>query len=147
MIARPTLAVDSNRMEVVLVDGKIRLLSDREALGRRGEDLAARLLRGAGFRILARNWRAGRFEIDFVGARGGEVSFVEVKTRRPGPQPASEAVTPAQRRHLATAAAAWMRMHPGVGSSFRFDIMAITWPECGKVIVEYIPGAFDASGT
>lgn len=140
------MTVGSNRMEVVLVDGGVRLLGDREALGRRGEDLAARLLRGAGYRILSRNWRAGRLEIDFVGTRGGEVAFVEVKTRRPGPQPASEAVTPAQRRHLARAAAAWMRMHPGTGSSFRFDIIAITWPESGKVIVEYIPGAFDANG-
>jgi len=122
------------------------LHSDRRELGRRGEDLAASLLRGAGYRVLSRNWRAGRYEIDLVGSRGGEVVFVEVKTRRPGPQPASESVTPAQRRNIGRAAAAWMRMNPGVGRSFRFDLVAVTWPENGGPRVRYIPGAFDAHG-
>lgn len=31
----------------------------RNALGRYGEDLAARRLTGAGMTVLARNWRAG----------------------------------------------------------------------------------------
>ncbi|MCK5489262.1 MAG: YraN family protein [Gemmatimonadetes bacterium] len=133
-------------MEVGLVHEEARPLSDRETLGRRGEDLAARLLRGAGYRILSRNWRAGRYEIDLVGARGGEVVFVEVKTRRPGPQAAAESVTPAQRRNIGRAAAAWMRMNPTVGRSFRFDVIAVTWPENGGPRVQYIPGAFDAHG-
>ncbi len=120
--------------------------SENEALGRRGEDLAARLLRGAGYRILSRNWRAGRYELDLVGALGDEVVFVEVKTRRPGPQCASEAVTPLQRLNIRRAAAAWMRAHPRVGGSFRFDLVAVTWPRSGGPRVEYIPGAFDAHG-
>jgi len=115
-------------------------------LGRRGEDLAASLLRGAGYLILSRNWRAGRYEIDLVGSRGGEVVFVEVKTRRPGAQSASESVTPAQRRNIGRAAAAWMRMNPRVGRTFRFDLIAVTWPENGGPRVRYIPGAFDAHG-
>jgi putative endonuclease len=123
----------------------VRLL-EREALGRRGEDLAAHLLRRTGYRILARNWRAGRYEIDLVGIRRGEVVFVEVKTRRPGPQSASEAVSPAQRRNIGRAAAAWMRKNPGVGSSFRFDLIAVTWPEGHGPRLNYIPGAFDAHG-
>lgn len=129
-----------------MVDHATRPLSESEALGRRGEDLAARLLRGAGYRILSRNWRAGRYEIDLIGARGGEVVFVEVKTRRPGPQPASESVTRAQRRRIGRAAAAWMRTNPRVGRSFRFDLIAVTWPEAGGPRVEYIPGAFDSHG-
>ena len=123
----------------------LRLL-EREALGRRGEELAAHLLRRTGYRILARNWRAGRYEIDLVGIRRGEVVFVEVKTRRPGPQSASEAVSPAQRRNIGRAAAAWMRKNPGVGSSFRFDLIAVTWPEGRGPRLNYIPGAFDAHG-
>lgn len=118
----------------------------RTALGRRGEDLAARLLCRAGYRIVARNWRAGRCEIDMVGVRRCEVVFVEVKTRRPGPQAAAESVTPAQRRHIRRAAAAWMRQNPGLGDSFRFDLVAITWPEDGTPRVSHIPDAFDAHG-
>lgn len=129
-----------------MADCNTRQLTEREALGRRGEDLASRLLRGAGYRILSRNWRAGRYEIDLVGQRGDEVVFVEVKTRRPGPQSASESISPAQRRNLGRAAAAWMRMHPLVGRAFRFDLVAITWPEGEGPRVQYIPAAFDAHG-
>ena len=115
------------------------------ALGRSGEDLAADLLTRAGYRILDRNWRDGRCEIDCVAIRSGQVVFVEVKTRRPGPQPASEAVTPAQRHNIRRTAAAWMRRHPRVGASFRFDIIAFTWPPDSDPEVTYIPGAFDAA--
>jgi hypothetical protein len=37
-------------------------------------------------------------------------------------------------------------MNPGVGRSFRFDVIAVTWPERGKPRVKYIPGAFDVHG-
>jgi putative endonuclease len=120
--------------------------SGRQELGRRGEDLAANLLRGAGYRILSRNWRTGRYEIDLVASRDGEVVFIEVKTRRPGAQRASESVTTAQRQNIARAAAAWMRANPRVGRSFRFDLVAVTWPENGGPRVRYIPGAFDTHG-
>lgn len=124
----------------------MRPQSGRKELGRRGEDLAASLLRGAGYRILSRNWRAGRYEIDLVAARDGEVVFIEVKTRRPGAQRASESVTTAQRRNIGRAAAAWMRANPREGLSFRFDLIAVTWPQNGGPRVRYIPGAFDAHG-
>jgi putative endonuclease len=74
------------------------------------------------------------------------VAFVEVKTRRPGPQSPAEAITPAQRRNLRRAAAAWLREHPDVGRSFRFDLVAITWPEGTGPQVRYVPDAFDAHG-
>src|SRR6266849_5955121 len=52
------------------------------ALGRRGEDMAHRYLRGAGYMVVARNYRPGPdSEIDIVARRGELVVFVEVKTR------------------------------------------------------------------
>jgi putative endonuclease len=56
----------------------------RQALGRRGEDLAAEHLRKLGFVVLARNVRTRRGEIDLIARRGGVLAFVEVKTRRVG---------------------------------------------------------------
>lgn len=58
-------------------------LSPDAALGRKGEDLAHRYLRNAGFTVVGRNYRPneGESEVDIV-ARDGEVLvFVEVKTR------------------------------------------------------------------
>jgi putative endonuclease len=74
--------------------------------------------------------------------RQGEIVFVEVKTRRPGPAPAREAVRWSQRRHLRRAAAAWMRQNP-VGESFRFDLVAITWPRLGEPRIEHFPGVLE----
>jgi putative endonuclease len=52
------------------------------ALGRRGEDLAHRYLRSAGYMVVARNYRPGPdSEIDIVARRGELMVFVEVKTR------------------------------------------------------------------
>ncbi len=54
----------------------------KDALGRYGEDVAARHLVDDGLVLLARNWRCAEGEIDIV-ARDGDVLVVcEVKTRR-----------------------------------------------------------------
>jgi putative endonuclease len=49
--------------------------------GRRGEDLAERLLRREGYRILARNVRARDSELDLVALEGRVLCFVEVRLR------------------------------------------------------------------
>jgi putative endonuclease len=55
------------------------------ALGRRGEDIAHRYLRSAGYMVVARNYRPGAdSEIDIVARRGELMVFVEVKTRTSG---------------------------------------------------------------
>jgi putative endonuclease len=60
-----------------------RTMPETAANGRRGEDLAHRLLRREGFTVVARNYRppAGGGEIDLIARQGDEVAFVEVKTR------------------------------------------------------------------
>ena len=55
--------------------------SARAALGRYGENLAARHLSDAGLRVLERNWRCREGEIDIVARDGRTLVFCEVKTR------------------------------------------------------------------
>src|SRR5262249_56551615 len=54
----------------------------RGELGRRGEDLAAELLRARGYTIVERNFRCRAGEIDLVAFDGPTVVFVEVRSRR-----------------------------------------------------------------
>ena len=49
--------------------------------GEWGEQLAARFLEDKGLRILERNWRFSRAEIDLIAEEGEVLVFVEVKTR------------------------------------------------------------------
>lgn len=56
--------------------------NERQKLGRWGEQLAAEYLESQGYKLLERNWRCRRGEIDLVAQAGDVLVFVEVKTRR-----------------------------------------------------------------
>jgi putative endonuclease len=99
------------------------------ALGRRGEDLAARHLKKAGYKILKRNFRAPHGgEVDLVcrDTRHNELVFVEVKTRsteefgRP-----FDAVDAKKRRLIIRGAMTWLRMLDMPDITFRFDVVEV----------------------
>lgn len=119
---------------------------DPPNLGRWGEDVAARHLEHAGCRVLDRNWRAGRLEIDLVVRDGPVIAFVEVKTRRPGPQHPAEAVDRRKRAHLRKAAAAWIGSHApsarAYAREYRFDVVSVVAGADGRPRVRHDRGAF-----
>lgn len=55
--------------------------SSNLAVGMIGEELAVRYLKKKGFKILSKNYRAGRTEIDIIAQKKDKIHFVEVKTR------------------------------------------------------------------
>jgi putative endonuclease len=118
----------------------------RRALGREGERRAAAHLAAAGYRILARNVRAGGVELDLVVRRGGLVAVVEVKTRRGRRHGApEEAVDARKRARLVRGAAAWLREHGVRSRRVRFDVVTCELEPGGGWRLRHWPGAFDAS--
>lgn len=118
----------------------------RQAMGRAGEDAAARHLEAAGWRILARRWRAAGHEIDLVAERDGTVAFVEVKTRAARPlAPPSTAVDWRKRRRIATAARVAAARWADRARAFRFDVVSV-WMEPGGPRVEHLEDAFRLEG-
>ncbi|MGW1257357.1 YraN family protein [Streptomyces sp. NPDC002513] len=115
----------------------------RSALGRYGEELAARRLSEAGMTVLERNWRCGRSgEIDIV-ARDGDVLVVcEVKTRRGGSfEHPMAAVTPAKTDRLRGLAERWIQSHGGAPpGGVRVDVVGVLLPERGAAVVEHARG-------
>lgn len=56
-------------------------MAKKDELGRAGEARAADYLEERGFRILARNWRGVRGEVDIIADDGEDIVIVEVKAR------------------------------------------------------------------
>ena len=96
------------------------------ALGRWGEAKAARALERRGWRILARNYRFGRREVDLVARREELLAFVEVKTRAGlGYGAPEEAVTGLKRREIEAVARDFVARHRLEHLDIRFDVIAI----------------------
>jgi putative endonuclease len=121
------------------------MTESRRELGARGEARAAAYLEERGYRIVARNVRAGGVELDLVALRGRIVAFVEVKTRR-GTHHGSPvlAVDARKQARIARGAGAWLRAHSGPRARrVRFDVIAcVCRPEGWEI--EHWPGAFEA---
>jgi putative endonuclease len=100
----------------------------RQQKGKEGEDLAASLLQKQGYEILQRNYRFDRGEIDIVAHEGGELVFVEVKSRH-GDRFGSpeEAVTPAKEEQLKKVAEGYLLEHKLADQACRFDVVSITF--------------------
>jgi putative endonuclease len=126
----------------------------RRALGRLGEELAAAHLRGRGFRLLARNARTRRGEIDLIAFDGWSLVFCEVKCRcvRTALRPSDlrgqplQGLGARQRMRLRRLAAAWLadqtRARP-TAQLIRFDAIGVTVDRAGRVLrLEHIESAW-----
>jgi putative endonuclease len=95
--------------------------------GARAEDRCAELLRGAGLRILERNWRCRHGEIDLIAEDRGALVFVEVRMRRAFAfGGAGESLTAAKRARLLAAARLYLARR--AAGSCRFDVVLVDGP-------------------
>ena len=118
----------------------------RRTLGAAGETAACHYLERRGFRVLARNARAGGVELDIVAERRGLLVFVEVKTRRGASHGrGEEAVDARKRARIVRGAAAWLHAQRHRARRVRFDVIACDAEPGGDAFrVSHWPGAFDA---
>ena len=123
----------------------------RRARGQLGERLAAEHLTRAGYRIVDRNFRTARGELDLVAEGPSSLVFCEVKTRVvggcSGPPRALDAIGPAKRRQIRRMAVHWLRGRAGAprrpSKTLRFDAIGITLTPAGDLVaLEHLEGAF-----
>lgn len=115
-------------------------------VGRKGERLAARFLRRAGYRILHRNLTIGRDEADLIALDPDRrtVVIVEVKTRT-GDYLAPEVnINRNKQYRLMRFAGKLAKMKPYADRPMRFDAVAICWPPSGAAEVRHYVGAFES---
>ncbi|MCB0617128.1 MAG: YraN family protein [Saprospiraceae bacterium] len=110
--------------------------------GEWGEQLAARFLEDKGLRILERNWRFSRAEIDLIAEEGEVLVFVEVKTRTSDYfGPPERFVSARKRQLLADAAAVYCEKRDHSGE-VRFDVVAILLKAGRAPELRHLPDAF-----
>ena len=123
-------------------------MAAKDAIGRYGEDVAARHLTDSGLTIIERNWRCRQGELDIIAVDDGVLVFCEVKTRsstRFGVP--SEAVVGAKAERVRTLALAWLAARRADGErdfwpDLRFDVVSVLRPSRGAAVVEHLRGAF-----
>ncbi|MFJ6213203.1 YraN family protein [Streptomyces sp. NPDC092296] len=131
-------------------------MDPRTALGRYGEEVAARRLTEAGLTVLERNWRCRDGELDIVALDGDTLAVCEVKTRHEGGfQRPTAAVTEAKAVRLRRLAERWLGerwpLHrtrlrggpPGATAppgGVRIDLIAVTGRRRGAALVEHLRG-------
>ena len=111
------------------------------AVGRFGEDVAARHLSGLGLRLLDRNWRCDAGEIDLVLREGMTLVVCEVKTRLGSRDEAPhEAVTDLKLERLRLLGERWQEARGVRAPEVRVDLVAVLVPRRGAPRVEHVRG-------
>ncbi|MBI4666355.1 MAG: YraN family protein [Nitrospinae bacterium] len=112
-------------------------------LGRLGEDLAANALIGGGYKILHRNLKVYRREVDIIADHNGTLVFVEVKTRANhsfGTPLGS--INHKREKRLREAAELYAMRNKITNRSIRFDVVSVDFSEGGGPKLEIIKNAF-----
>lgn len=117
----------------------------RDALGDRGENMAAKYLRNQGYKILERNFRCDMGEIDIVARDGKVLVFVEVKTRAYDDPTPEEQVNLAKQHQITKAGKFYLTRYGTPQPAARFDVVAIVWPQGRDPIIRHTPNAFEAT--
>lgn len=112
-------------------------------LGKRGEDLAIKLLKERGYKILKRNYKTKLGEIDIVASERDTIAFIEVKTRQSErfglPQ---EAISGLKQRQIAKAALCFLKEKKFLDRKARFDVVSVICTK-DKPRLELLQNAFE----
>jgi putative endonuclease len=98
----------------------------RQALGRRGEDLACEELERRGHTIVERRFRTDHGELDIISRHNGFTVFVEVRAKTNANfGDAAESVTAQKQSRLLMMAIDYLTRHRLENTPCRFDVVAV----------------------
>lgn len=116
-------------------------MADSHILGHEGEAKAVDYLLKKGYRILHRNWKSGKKELDIVAENDNNIVFVEVKTRsKEFHADPRDTISNQKRQMLIFAADSYLQRY-NIDKESRFDIVTIVTND-KEVEIEHIEDAF-----
>ncbi|MGD2076691.1 MAG: YraN family protein [Gammaproteobacteria bacterium] len=119
---------------------------NRKATGDRAEELACRYLKQRGLRLLSRNYRCRRGEIDLIMRDGDSLVFVEVRYRRQTAfGRAAETVSATKQARIIHCAHWYINQHGAWNKPARFDVVCIEG-DLDRGVVQWLRDAFHPHG-
>ncbi|ALR32126.1 hypothetical protein ATE47_17080 [Chryseobacterium sp. IHB B 17019] len=119
-------------------------MASHNDLGKKAEDLAAEFLQKNGYKVLIRNFRFQKAEIDIIAEKDNLIIITEVKARSTDafmlPQ---EAVNKRKISLIVSAANNYLEEF-NKNQEVRFDIISVLPDEKGRLVIEHIQDAFEA---
>lgn len=99
-------------------------MAEHNILGKRGEDIAVLWLQNNGYKIVDRNWRSGRNELDVVCVQDNVLVVVEIKSRCGTVEWPEELLPLNKRRSIVRLGARWLAQHC-LDMEIRFDLVVV----------------------
>lgn len=119
-------------------------MANHNDFGKIAEDLAANYLQKNGYKVLSRNFRFQKAEVDIIAEKDDFIIIVEVKARSTDifmlPQ---EAVTKTKIRSIVSAANHYLEEF-NRQNEVRFDIISVLPDEQKNLMIDHIIDAFQA---
>lgn len=133
--------------DVDMITWEDSVSAEAHSFGQSAESDAERYLRRKGYRILDRNVRSTRGELDLVAQTEGILVFIEVKARRTGMYGgAAHAVDSRKQARIVRLAARYLAAHRLHNPPCRFDVILFTGGTDRPSSLEHIEGAFEVPG-
>lgn len=117
-------------------------MNDIHRIGRRGEAIATRYLEQIGCRILTRNFRKGKAEIDIIAVEGDFLLAIEVKSRSDVRYGDPEYAIDTRKIELLGEAIGFFQELHDIRLQIRFDIVSVIFPAKGKPELQHLRDAF-----
>lgn len=105
--------------------------------------MAVKHLLAQGYRILERNWRFKRLEVDIIASKDQQMVFVEVKTRKNLNFGEPEIFVSRKKQNFLISAANHYLIMNDLNMESRFDIVAIS--RHNGIQIKHLEGAFYAT--
>ena len=115
----------------------------KKTTGNIGEKLARKYAKKQGMKIIEKNYRALRGEIDIIAVEDDQLVFIEVKTNKQGNKvPPENRVNSAKQKQIGKVAQMYLQQSGKTGMDCRFDVIGVVLSENGGHEISHIKNAF-----
>lgn len=119
-------------------------MAQHNDFGKKAEELAAEFLLKNGYKILARNFRYQKAEIDIIAEKDNLIIICEVKARSTDVFNLPQEAVNKKKIKLLVSAADYYLQEFNMMKEVRFDIISVLPDEKQNLIIEHIQDAFEA---